>query len=537
MPDAVVIGAGPNGLVAANMLVDSGWEVEVLEAQPQPGGAVKTAELTEPGFRSDVFSAFYPFAAASPVMRALSLEDHGLRWRRSPLAFAHPTPDGRCAAVSADIEETAASLDEYAAGDGAAWRRVYATWERVGDALLDALLTPFPPVRAAGRLAGRLGAGGLLRFARFGVLPVRRAADEEFAGPGGGNLLAGNALHADFMPEQPGSALFGWLLSSLGQQLGYPVPEGGAGELSGALVRRLQARGGGVQCGVEVTEIAVRGGRATGVRTRDGTDVKARRAVLADVSAPALYLDLLPREHVPAGLLDDLRRFEWDHATVKVDWALEEPVPWEAERARRAGTIHVAEDMDAMSRHAMQIVLRRLPDRPYLVFGQYRAADPTRMPAGKEVAWAYTHVPHRVESDAGGDLTGAWDAREAAAFADRMEEQVERLAPGFRRAIRSRHVLTPGDLQAANANLVDGALIGGTGQLHQQLVLRPTPGLGRAETPIDRLFLASHSAHPGGGVHGACGSNAARAALARHRAATRPFAIGARAAAQALARA
>jgi phytoene dehydrogenase-like protein len=535
VPDAVVIGAGPNGLVAANLLADAGWEVVVLEARSEPGGAVKTAELTEPGFRSDVFSAFYPFAAASPVLRALELEAHGLRWCRSPAAFAHPTADGRCAAVFADVERTAASLDSYAAGDGDAWRRVYGRWQAVGDSLLEALLRPFPPLRAGGRLAAQLGPGELMRFVRFGLLPVRRLAEEEFAGAGGGNLLAGNALHADFMPEQPGSGLFGWLLSSLGQQLGFPVPEGGAGELTAALMRRLGARGVEVRCGAEATDVLLSGRRATGVRMRDGLSIQAPRGVIADVAAPTLYQDLVGSEHLPARMRDDLRRFQWDHATFKVDWALERPVPWTAQAAREAGTVHVAEGMDAMSRHAMQVVLRRLPDRPYLVFGQYSPVDATRMPPGREVAWAYTHIPHAVETDAGGELTGSWDDAEAGAFADRMEQEVERLAPGFRDSIRSRHILTPRGLEAANPSLVDGAIVGGTGQIHQQLVFRPIPGLGRAETPIDRLFLASDSAHPGGGVHGACGANAARAALARQRAATRPFAIAARIAARAIA--
>ncbi len=518
MPDAVVIGAGPNGLVAANLLADAGWEVLVLEAQSEPGGAVRSAELTEPGFVSDLFSSFYPLAVASPVLRALDLEAHGLRWRRSPAAFAHPTPDGRCAAVFSDLDATAATLEEYAPGDGAAWRRVYGLWEQMGDELVQALLTPFPPVRAGARLAAKLGPGGLLRFLRFGVLPVRRHAAEEFAGAGGPNLLAANALHADFMPEQPGSALFGWLLASLGQQVGYPVPEGGAGRLTAALVSRLRSRGGELRCDARVSDVVVRRGRAVGVRIADGGEVSARRAVLADVSAPALYLDLVGTEHLPDGLRADLRRFQWDTATFKVDWALDGPIPWTAPDARQAGTVHVADDIDALSRHAHQVMLRELPDRPFLIFGQYSMVDATRMPADREVAWAYTHLPRTPERDAAGELTGPFDDPDAdERFADRMEAQVEALAPGFRSLIRTRQLLTPSKLQERNANLAAGALNGGTAQIHQQLVFRPTPGLARAETPIRNLYLASASAHPGGGVHGACGANAARAALARGR--------------------
>lgn len=513
MADAVVIGSGPNGLVAANLLADEGWNVVVLEAQTQPGGAVKSAELTLPGFRHDMFSAFYPLAVASRAVRGLRLEDHGLRWRRGALVLAHPTRDGSCAVLSEDLEETAASLDRFASGDGEAWRRLYELWERVGPDLIDGLLTPFPPVRAGARLARELGATDLVRFLRMSIVPVRRMADEDFRGAGGARLLAGCALHADLTPEAAGGGLYGWVLCGIGQQLGWPAPEGGAGALTDALLRRLAARGGQVVCDARVVEVLVRAGRAVGVRTADGREVAAARAVLADVGAPALYRRLLDPEHVPGGLLADMRRFQYDNSTVKVDWALSAPIPWEAEQARRAGTVHVTEGVDDLTHHSAQLVTGQIPDRPYLVLGQYASFDASRAPAGAEAAWAYTHVPQRVRGDAGGELTGAWDERETAAFADRIEQQVEQLAPGFRDLIRARHVLTPPLLEQLDENLVNGAINGGTAQLQQQMVFRPSGGLGRPETPVRGLYLASASAHPGGGVHGGPGANAARAAL------------------------
>lgn len=517
MPDAVVIGAGHNGLVAANMLADAGWSVAVLEAQPEPGGAVRSGELTVPGFRHDLFSAFYPFAAASPVIGSLGLEAHGLQWRRAPLVLAHPTPDGRCMALSTDIDQTAASLDTYAPGDGDAWRRVYGRWEHIGGRLLDALFTPLPPVMAGARLAAALGPAELVRFARFMVLPVRRMAEEEFAGEGAALLLAGNAMHADLPPEAAPSGTYGWLLACLGQQHGFPVPEGGAGQLVAAMVRRLERRGGTVTCGTPVSRVVVRGGRAVAVRTSHGDEIDAGRAVIADVGAPALYLELVGAEHLPARVVDDLRRFQYDASTVKVDWALDAPVPWLAEPARRAGTVHVSDSLDELSQWACHLATGTIPDRPFLLFGQQSLADPGRSPPGTETAWAYTHVPRRTRRDAGGNLTGAWDRGEGEAFADRIEARVEALAPGFRALVRARHVFTPPSMEAADANLVGGAVTGGTAQLHQQLVFRPVPGLGRPETPIRGLYLGSSSAHPGGGVHGACGSNAARAALAADR--------------------
>ena len=515
--DAVVIGAGPNGLVAANLLTDAGWSVVVLEAEPDPGGAVRSGELTLPGFVHDRFSAFYPLGGASPVLNSLGLERYGLRWRRSPLVLAHPLADGRCPILSMDLDETCASLDSDAPGDGDAWRRLYGLWERVGDPLLDALMTPFPPVRAGARLAARLGPVGLLQFARFALLSVQRMTEEEFSGDGAPQLLTGLALHTDLAPDGAVSSIFGWLLAGLGQQVGFPVPEGGSGRLTGAMVDRLVARGGQVVCNTRVTKVVVRHGRAVAVVIADGDEIGARRAVVADVGAPALYRDLVGPEHLPARVLDDVARFQYDNSTVKVDWALDGPIPWSAEPARRAGTVHVAEGMEHFIEASCQLVEGRIPAKPHLVVGQMAVADPTRSPAGTETAWAYTHVPQTVKGDAGGDLKGVWDFAEAEAFADRVETQIERLAPGFRSLVRGRYVATPPILEASNANLVGGAVNGGTAQLHQQLVFRPIPGLARAETPVRSLYLGSASAHPGGGVHGACGSNAARAALAADR--------------------
>ncbi|GHA90475.1 MULTISPECIES: phytoene desaturase family protein [Streptomyces] len=514
MPDAVVIGAGPNGLVAANLLAAEGWSVEVLEAQPEPGGAVRSDRGVHPDYVSDLFSAFYPLAAASPVFGGLELQQEGLTWSRAPRVLAHPLPDGRCAVLEQGAEDTAAGLDTFAAGDGAAWLDLCGTWNRLGPDILRALFTPFPPVRSVVRLAARLRTSGGLRLARTMVLPVRRLGEEDFRGEAAGLLLAGNALHADVGPEAAGSGGYGWLMSMLAQTYGFPVPVGGAGALTAALVRRLERYGGAVRCGERVTEIVVRGGRAVGVRTAGGEAVPAARAVLADVSAPALYGDLVDAQHLPDQLLSDLRRFQWDFATFKVDWALSGAVPWTAEEASTAGTVHLADGVDGLTRFAAQIATGLVPDRPFLLVGQMTTADASRSPAGTESAWAYTHVPHRIKGDGGEDgLTGRWDRREQEAMADRVENEVERWAPGFRSRIISRRLLAPPTIESMDANLFGGAINGGTAAAHQQLVFRPTPGTGRPETPVKGLYLASSSAHPGGGVHGAPGANAARAAL------------------------
>ncbi|WP_461029900.1 phytoene desaturase family protein, partial [Streptomyces sparsus] len=267
MPDAVVIGAGPNGLVAANLLADAGWSVEVLEAQPEPGGAVRSDRGAHPDYVSDVFSAFYPLAAASPILAGLDLAAEGLRWSHAPRVLAHPLLDGRCAVLERRVEDTATGLEAFAPGDGDAWRDLFGSWERLGPDIVRALFTPFPPVRPMARLALGLRAAGGLRLARTLLLPVRRLGEEEFDGEGGRLLLAGNALHADLPPEAAGSGGFGWLMSALGQHYGFPVPVGGAGALTAAMVARLERKGGSVRCGERVVSVVTRAGQAVAVRT------------------------------------------------------------------------------------------------------------------------------------------------------------------------------------------------------------------------------------------------------------------------------
>src|SRR5436305_4599607 len=363
-PDAVVIGAGPNGLVAANVLADAGWHVVVCEEQPEPGGGVRSGEGPAPGFVYDHCSAFYPLTAASRVLQAMELERYGLRWSHAEHVLAHPLPGGRAAVLSRDVERTASGLEALGTGDGAAWRRLYGLWQNVGTDLVDALFVPFPPVRPGLRLAVKLRGPGMLRFARFALLPVRRLIEEEFTGPGS-LLLAGSALHTDLMPESAGSSIFGWLLAMLGHQYGWPVAEGGAGQLTAALVRRLRERGGLVRCGDGVLQVVVRNGRAVAVRTASGEEITARRAVLAAMAASRLYGGLVSWDHLPPRLMDDMRRFEWDYSTFKVDWALREPVPWRAPGVAGAGTVHVAGGLDEMTEYSAQLAMGRVPAPPF----------------------------------------------------------------------------------------------------------------------------------------------------------------------------
>ncbi|WP_174531499.1 phytoene desaturase family protein, partial [Micromonospora maritima] len=493
--DAVVIGAGHNGLVAANLLADAGWDVLVLEATEAPGGAVRSAQVTAPGYLSDLYSSFYPLGYASPVLGGLELECHGLSWTNAPDVLAHLLPDGRAAVVNRDLDRTAASMETFAPGDGERWRHAYADWCEVAEPMLDAITSPFPPVRGGLGLLRRLRVAGALRLARRLVLPVRKLGAELFDGAGGPALLAGCALHTDLSPEEAGSGVYGWLLAMLGQQVGWPVPVGGAQRITDALVARLVERGGRIEYGARVERVLTARGRAMGVRTAGGTDWRARRAVLADVPAPALYLDLVGAAALPPRLVEDLAHFRWDGSTLKVDWALSAPMPWTNRELAGAGTVHLGADLDGLTTYAAALARGEVPADPFLLVGQMTVADPSHSPPGTESLWSYTHLPFRRN----------WRAEDVAAHVERMEEVLESAAPGFRASVVGRHVAGPADLEAAEPSLVGGALGGGTAAAYQQLFLRPIPGLGRADTPVDRLYLASASAHPGGGVHGAPG--------------------------------
>ena len=501
--DAVVIGAGHNGLVAASMLADAGWDVLVLEAQPEPGGAVRSAELT-PGYVTDLYSSFYPMSAASPAIGALHLEDHGLRWSHAPAVVAHPRngADDDIPVVHHDAARTATELERQQPGDGENWWRLVQLWETIKKPFMDAILAPFPPVRPVLQLLRTLGTAEAMRLAHLIVQPASTMASRLFDGEAAQLLLLGNAMHADAPPDAPGSGAFGFLLMMLAQDVGWPVPVGGSGKLTAALVDRACSAGAHIECGQNVSRIHVRGGRAVAVSTAQGRTVRARRAIVADVTAPRLFCDMLPNDAVPAALLREFDHYTWDPPVVKVNYTLSEPIPWRSQKLAGVGTVHLGADADGLIRWMADLNTRVVPEDPFLLLGQTTTADATRSPEGTESVWAYTHLPRDVA-----------DNESAEKLAATMDRVIEDHAPGFGDRVIGRFLQRPSDLEASNANLHRGAVNGGSSQLQQMLIFRPAPGMGRAETPVERLYLGSASATPGGSVHGACGRNAANAAL------------------------
>jgi phytoene dehydrogenase-like protein len=500
--DALVVGSGPNGLAAAITLAEAGRSVLVLEAADQPGGAVRTEELTLPGFKHDTFSAVYPAAAASPVFARMGLERHGLRWVHPRYCYAHPLPEGHAAVLARSLDETAASLDAIHPGDGERWREFAGPYVKRFGAVRRTMLSGFPPLRGPAQMVAQLGPRTMVDFVRLLFMPAEGLGRELFRSGGARAWLYSSAMHGDTPPRAAGSAIAAAYLNFAGHAVGWPSPEGGAGRLTDALVGRLRELGGEIRTGARVVAVRVAGRRTQGVEAEGGEAFDAP-LVIADVVPGALVA--LAGDALPARYAAALRKYRHGPATVKVDWALSGPVPWEAPEVREAGTVHVGGDENELLTSLALGADDDVAQRPFLLFGQQTVADPTRAPDGQHTAWAYTHGPHGVD----------WEA-ETPRMVERMEEQVERYAPGFRDRILARHVLSPADLERRDANLVGGDVGAGSYSL-DQVLFRPLPSVSPYRTPVRGLYLGSAATFPGGAVHGVPGHAAAQVALLESR--------------------
>jgi len=495
--DAVVVGAGPNGLTAAITLARGGRSVLCVEGAATLGGSVATAELTLPGFRHDVFSAVHPAGIASPVFADLGLERHGLRWIQPELAMVHPLPGGRGAALSRDLAYTVASLDALSPGDGGRWEDLVAPYLRHFEAVRATMLAGFPPVTGPARLVPAFKLQGMLEFVRLLLMSAEALAGELFRGEGAA-WLYGSSLHGDAPLEGAGSAIAGVWLNVLGHAVGWPSPEGGAGQVTAALASCLREHGGETRTSAPAARVLTQRGRVTGVELAGGERI-ATRTVIATTTPHGLVA--LAGNALGDAYTRRAVRFRYGPQTVKLDWALDAPIPWANEDARRAGTVHVGGTVAELRGAVRDVARGRLPEDPFLLSGQQTIADPSRAPAGKHTAWAYSHTPPGVD----------W-GRERERFADAMERQIERFAPGFRERILARHIMSPADLQARNPSLPGGD-VGHGSYAMDQLIFRPVPSLNPYSTPVRGLFIGSASTFPGGAVHGVNGHAAARAAL------------------------
>jgi phytoene dehydrogenase-like protein len=497
-PDLIVIGSGPNGLTAANTLASRGFRVLVLEAnQKRPGGALGTEELTRPGFLHDVGAGFFPFGSISPAFRELGLTQAGVEWCHGKFESCHPALDGSYACIARDAELAAGHFGS--PRDGAAWQKLAAFHARTESDLLATLLGPFPSLAPALRLGPKNLARVLWYFARSAGSLSRKLFQSEAAR----RVLPSLGLHVDVGPEDWFSAPLGYMLGMTATTGGYAVPRRGAQSITNALVTLLEGYGGRLRLGAEVTQIVVREGGARAVRLENGEEIRARLGVLADTAAPTLYLKLLDPAHVPSWVLGRMRVFKQGFGTFKLDYALSDSVPWSTAEARESAVVHACEGLADLARFTRDVRAGKIPELPYLVIGQHSLVDPTRAPLGQHTLYCYSRVPSSVP--------GGWAAQREA-FADRVSARIEGLAPGFSSLVLARHASAPPDLEAGNANLIGGDLGGGTNAWHQQLLFRPVFPYFRYRTPVKGLYLCSSYAHPGAGVHGMCGYNAALAA-------------------------
>jgi phytoene dehydrogenase-like protein len=464
--DAVVVGAGPNGLAAAIELARGGCSVAVLEAGETVGGGTRSAELTLPGFVHDLGSAIHPLGYASPFFKTLPLEEHGLEWVHPPAPLAHPFDDGTPAVLQRSVEATAAALGPDARAYEGLMRGIAEDTDRIAAYFVGSprlIRHPFALATSS------------LRALR----PARNLAEDLFEGEKARGLFVGNAAHSFLPLERRPSAMFGLLLGTLGHAFGWPFPKGGSQRIADALASYLRSLGGEI---------------FTGVRVRSVDEVPRTRAVLFDVT-PWQLLEIVG-EHFSERYQNALKGYRYGPGVFKIDFALSGPIPWRAQECLRAGTVHLGGTLDEISAGEAAVWRNEHPERPFVLLAQQSLFDPTRAPAGKHTVWAYCHVPNGSTFD----MTG------------RIEGQIERFAPGFRGRILAKNTMGPADLERINPNLVGGDINGGVMDL-RQLFTRPMPRPNPYSTPAKGLYICSSSTPPGGGVHGMCGYFAARAAL------------------------
>lgn len=504
--DAVIVGGGHNGLAAAVILADAGWSVLVLERNGEPGGAVRTSEVTLPGFRHDLMAMNLNLFAGSPFFAEYGerLTAHGLEFAHSSHPVCSLFPDGTSIGISTDVEETLSSIRTLSSGDSDEYRRLFEDFGRIAPHLFPLLGVALPSaaaVRALWSGTRDLGRQWPFELARLVFQSSREFVTEHFETPQIQALVAAWGMHLDFPPDMAGGALFPYLETMAGQANGMVIGKGGAAVMIDSLVGLIESLGGEVRCGVEVERITVENGVATGV-VAGGERIVATRAVIANLTPTVLFGGLVDETDVPSEFMSKVRGFRYAPGTVMVHLALSELPQWrDAPRAAEHAYVHITGYLDDMATTYQQAVAGQLPERPTLVVGQPTAVDPDRAPEGSHVLWVQVRmVPGRIVGDAAGEIDATTWPEAAEPFADRVLSMLEEYAPGLGSTVLGRHVMTPEDLEAINPNLVGGDQLGGSHHLMQHFVLRPFPGWTRYKTPIGRLYMCGAATWPGAGV-------------------------------------
>lgn len=463
--DAIVVGGGPNGLVAGITLANAGASVLLMEASDTPGGGCRSAPLTLQGYLHDICSAVHPMAVLSPALRDIDLEQLGVKFLWPEFAVAHPLPDGEVATVEQSLEATCARLGE----DGDAWAglmRPFADRDFVEGLLRPVWFSRRAPWRK-------------LRFGLLGLRSCDSLVRSRFKDPKARALFAGCAAHSFLALDRPGTASFGLVLALAAHIAGWPIVRGGSREIASALVRRFTELGGVLELNRRVASLA---------------ELPAAKTLLFDLNPK--QVTTICGDALPDGYRKRLARFKQGPGIFKVDWALDGPIPWKNPECARAATVHLGGTYEEVFRAEAEVAAGSAAEKPFVLVAQQSLFDPTRSPAGKHTGWAYCHVPNGCKED----------------MSARIEAQVERFAPGFRERILARHTMNPAQLEAHNATMMGGDITGGANNL-LQFLFRPTPRWNPYTTPNPKIFLCSSSTPPGGGVHGMCGFLAARTVL------------------------
>ncbi|UCB43782.1 MAG: NAD(P)/FAD-dependent oxidoreductase [Dehalococcoidales bacterium] len=464
--DAVVVGSGPNGLAAAITLARSGCSVLVLEARETVGGGLRSGEMTLPGFIHDIFSAVHPMAVASPFFRSLDLSSYGLEWVHSLVPLAHPLDDGTAVLLERSVEATAEALGS----DSQSYRALMEPLTKDWDKLLDDILAPrhFPrhPIT----------------FVRFGTLAIHsigHLARSQFKESRARALFTGIAAHSILPTNRPQGAAFGLVLGAAGHTVGWPVVKGGSQKIADAMTQYLIALGGEVRTGVEVRSL---------------DELPGARVILLDVTPRQLAA--IAANRLPASYRQRLLGYQYGPGVFKMDWVLEAPIPWKASDCLKAATVHVGGTSEEIAEAESDVWKSKHPERPLVLLTQPSLFDSTRTPDGRQVVWAYCHVPNGSASD----------------MSERIESQIERFAPGFRDSILARSVMNPASMEEYNPNFVGGDIAGGI-QNPLRVLVKPMGQWHAYATPMKGVYLCSSSMPPGAGVHGMCGYHAAQRAL------------------------
>jgi phytoene dehydrogenase-like protein len=503
--DAVVVGSGVNGLACGALLANAGWRVCVLERNDWFGGAIRTAEITEPGFKHDVFSAWHPLWVGGPAHAQLGddLARHGLEYLNTDHPTATVFPDGESAFLLRTADENASELDRHAAGDGDAWHSLLGGFFPNADLAFGVLGTELWSRHGAGlgvKAVRRLGRQGAVEFAGSLLVSARDWLETAFASERAHGLLAPWVLHTGLGPDAAASGYMAQVIAVAVQEGGMPIPRGGGAKLADALVGLIRERGGACETGVHVERV-YRGG----VRTQAGEHVSASRAVICNVTPTQLYDELLE------GFAGKADRFRYGRSEMQIHFALSEPPRWEGdERLGRSAIVHVTPGLDGISRAVNEADRGLLPAEATVVVGQPMTMDASRAPDGRGILWVQLQeLPWRVKGDAAGEIDvgdGTWTERLRERYADRIQERLARHIPNLESSILSRVALSPADLQAANINLVHGDPYGGSLALDQNFVWRPLASQPGHRTPVDGVWHVGASTHPGPGLGGGSGA-------------------------------